>query len=345
MAQKVLLSGASGFIGSHTVERLLSRGHEVVGTVRNPSDSSKVSHLQALAGAEDRLSLVPADLTDEDPFSDYMDVDVVMHVASPYVLNVKDPQRDLVDPAVKGTLSMLRAAAGSSRIKRVIVTSSMAAVTDEPDGRVLTEKDWNSKSSLSRNPYFYSKVRSEQAAWKFMEEEKPAFDLVVINPHMVTGPSMTADINTSNQNLIDIVSGQYPAVIDMTLCIVDVRDVADAHVAAMETPEAEGRYLCSSGTMTIEALVALLRKEGYGHCKLPKFDWTGPWGTRLMKLLSYTQPSGIGTVLRTHIGRDIAFDNNKIIRDLGMNFRSPAESVIDTLADLSKWGHIPAPKF
>lgn len=340
---KTLVSGATGFIASHTVEKLLTAGHSVIGTVRNPEATKKVAHLETMAGAKDNLSLVAANLLDDDPFSAYVDVDCIFHMASPYVVNAKDPQVDLVNPAVRGTISMLEAATKSPRVQRVILTSSMAAITDEPDGRVLTEADWNTSSSLTRNPYYFSKAEAERAAWAFMESEKPSFDLLVINPFLVIGPAHTAKINTSNQTFVDIINGQYPAIMALDWGYVDVRDVADAHIAAMNTKTAKGRYICASANMTMEEVVDHMRLSGYNHTKLPKMKFTGKFGSTLMKIASYTQSAGVGSYLRTHLGRNPRFDNSKIKKDLGITFRSSVDSVSDTLEDLSKWGHIPKP--
>jgi dihydroflavonol-4-reductase len=338
MAKKLLVSGASGYIAGHVAEQLLAAGHSVIGTVRDPNDKGKNGHLLAMPGA-DRLTLVAADLNDPDPFTAHADVDVIMHLASPYSLNLKDAQRDLVDPAVQGTLSMMRAAAANPRVKRVVLTSSMAAVTDSPDGRILTDADWNTSSSLTRNPYYYSKTLAERAAWAFMDRERPGFDLVVINPFLVIGPSHTRAINTSPQTLVDLFKGTYPAVLDLTWGFVDVRDVAAAHVAAMDKPEAKGRYLCVAANMSMAETIALMRAEGYAG-KLPKLDLSGRFGTALMKLASYTQPKGVGSYLRTHLGRVPRYDAARLTRELGISYRPVAQSLKDTLADLAKWGHI-----
>jgi dihydroflavonol-4-reductase len=339
MAQKILVSGANGFIAAHAVEKLLARGDTVVGTVRNPADDSKTGFLSAMAGASERLTLVAADLSDTDPFSAHADADAILHMASPYVIDVKDAQRDLVDPAVNGTLSMLRAAAAHPGVKRVVLTSSMAAITDEPDGRMLTEADWNTESSLTRNPYYYSKAMAERAAWDFMEREKPGFDLVVINPFMVIGPAHSHAINTSNQIFVDFLAGKYPAIMAIEWGFVDVRDVADAHLAALDTAAAQGRYVCASGNLNMAQIVDLMREHGFKG-KLPKLKLDGGIGTVLMKLASYMQPVGVGSFLRTHLGRAPRFDNSKIKRDFGISFRTPETAVADTLADLERWNHI-----
>lgn len=344
MSGRVLVSGANGFIAAHTIERLLARGYEVVGTVRDPGNVARNAHLKALPGASQRLSLVAADLTAPDPFGSHVDVDAILHMASPYVMTAHDPQRDLVDPAVKGTRSMLEAAARSPRVRRVVLTSSMAAITDEPDGRVLTEADWNTESSLTRNPYYYSKAMAERAAWAFVERERPRFGLVAINPFLVIGPSHTAEVNTSNQIFVDLASGVYPATMALDWGFVDVRDVADAHIAAMEADAAKGRYICASANMDMADVVALMRAQGFAHTRLPRFNLDGPFGTRLMRLASHMQPAGVGSYLRTHLGRVPRFDNTKARRELGIAFRQPADSIRDTLADLVRWGHLPAPR-
>lgn len=340
MAEQVLVTGANGFIASHSIAQLLAEGKQVIGTVRNPDDPVRTAHLRALPRAETGLRMVAADLMSKDPFSDFLDVDFVLHMASPYVLTVKDPQRDLVDPAVQGTLSLLRAAARSSRIKRVVLTSSMAAITDEPDGSVLTESDWNDKSSLTRNAYYFSKTMAERAAWDFMAREKPGFDLVVINPFMVIGPSLSAEINTSNQILVDVTAGVYPAILALEWGFVDVRDVANAHVRALAAPNAQGRYICAAANRNMAQLVSLLAKAGAPQAKLPKLDLSGGFGTGLMTLMSYAQPAGVGSYLRTHLGRVPRFDNTKIQRDLGIGFRDVDQTIIDTVHDLIRHGHL-----
>lgn len=338
MQSKVLVSGASGYVATHVVERLLAAGHDVTGTVRNPADAAKVAPLRALPGAE-RLTLVAAELTDPDPFTAHADVDAIIHVASPYIIDVADPQRDLVDPAVEGTLSMLRAAARHPRVKRVVLTSSFAAVTDAPEDRVLTEADWNTRSTLTRNAYYYSKTLAERAAWDFMAREKPGFTLVAINPFLVVGPSHTKSVNVSPQIMVDLFNGTYPAIMALNWGFVDVRDVADAHIAAMDHPAASGRYLCAAETRSMQDVVALMRAEGFTG-KLPKRDLSNPLGTMVAKLASYAQPRGVGSYLRSHLGRVPRFDNGKSRRDLGLTYRPVETTIRDTLNDLEKWGHI-----
>jgi dihydroflavonol-4-reductase len=342
MPLSVLVTGATGFIAGPTIARLLADGHTVTATVRDPAKTERTAHLTALPGASDRLRLVAADLTDADPFTAHADVDAILHMASPYVVSVADPQRDLVDPAVQGTLSALRAASAHPRVRRVVLTSSVAAITDEPPDRVLTEADWNTSSSLTRNPYYLSKTLAERAAWGFMEDAARGFDLVVLNPFLVMGPSMTAEINTSNQTFVDMLKGTYPAIMALDWGVVDVRDVAAAHVAAMTAPGAEGRCILCAGNLTMADAAEVMRAEGY-RGRLPKIDLSGPVGTAVMRLAALTQAKGTASYLRTHLGRHPRLDAAKSRRMLGLSYRDPRETLRDTLADLARWGHIARP--
>ncbi len=342
--QPVCVTGASGFIAAHIVRELLEQGYRVRGTVRKSSQN--YPFLLTLPSAAERLELVEADLLTAGSYDKAVEgCDYVMHTASPYKNKVKNPQTDLVDPAVNGTETLLESCLKSGCVKRVILTSSIAAITDEPDStKVFTEKEWNTMSSLDRNPYHYSKTVAELAAWDFIMKKRPAFDLVAINPFMVIGPSLGPSLNTTNEMIRDIMIGVYPGIIDINWGFVDVRDVAKAHLLAMETDTASGRYLCSAEAMHMRELVALLNSSGFDSYALPKVNLTGKMGTLLMKLLSFTQPKNIGMYIRTTIGRTMRYDNSKIRRELGLSFRPIKESLIETVKNMEKWGHLTPPK-
>lgn len=337
----VCVTGANGFIGAQIVRGLLERGYRVRGTVRSVSNPKKSEHLTSLPGANEQLELVEAQLLEEGSYDNAVSgCDAVIHTASPYVVNVKDPQRDLVDPALKGTLNVLESSLRATSVQRVVLTSSMAAITDEPPDRVLSESDWNEKSSLSRNPYYYSKTLAEKAAWEFVEQHKPDFDLVVINPFLVIGPSLSPGLNVSNAIFADLLKGEYPVIMNLAWGMVDVRDVSLAHILAMETPDATGRYLCAGETITLREVVDLLKKNGYEDYKLPKMGMDNALGNVMVKLMSYAQPKGTGAYLRSHIGRMPRFDNTKIRTDLGLTFRDARQSILDAVADMKKWRHV-----
>jgi dihydroflavonol-4-reductase len=340
----VCVTGATGFIASRIVKDLLAAGRKVRGTARK-LEGKDADALRKLPGASERLELVQADLLAEGAFDRAVaGCDHVMHTASPYALDAKDPQKDLVEPAVQGTENVLRSAAKAG-VKRVVLTSSMAAITDEPESdHVLTEKDWNEKSSVDRNPYYYSKTLAEKAGWSFVEKEKPSFDLVVINPFLVIGPSVVSAVNTSNQMFLDMLQGTYPGIMNLTWGFVDVRDVALAHIRAVEKPEAKGRYICANATMSMRDVVGLIAKSGYDGYKLPTLGMDCGIGDYAVRLSSYFQPKGVGTYLRTHVGRVPRFDNAKIKRELGIEFIPLEKSILDTLEDLKTWGHLAPPK-
>jgi dihydroflavonol-4-reductase len=340
---KVLITGASGFIASRIIEQLLHRGYVVRGTVRSLQKEKDLAPLRRLPGAADRLELVEGDLLQVGSFDAAAEgCDAVLHTASPYVLEAKDPQRDLVEPAVQGTLNLLRACRKAPSVKRVVVTSSMAAITDEPESdHVLTEADWNVKSSLERNAYYFSKTLAERAAWDFVEKEHPGFDLVVINPFMVIGPSIGPGLNTSNQLFVDLLKGTYPGIMNLTWGFVDVRDVAYAHLRALEVPAASGRYLTAGETIAMREVVATLAENGWGRGhKLPTLGMDCGAGDFAVRLSSYLQPKGVGSYLRTHVGRVPRYDTAKVQKELGVTFRPVRASILDTMNDLAVWGHV-----
>jgi len=340
----VCVTGASGFIASHIVGQLLAQGYRVRGTVRKSPEH--YPHLLQLPGAGERLELVEADLLRSESFlSAFRECAFVIHTASPYVINVRDPENDLVKPALEGTAAVMEAAGKTATIRRIVLTSSVAAVTDEPDSsKVFTEQDWNTRSSLQRHPYHYSKTLAERAAWEYIEQNKPHFDLVSINPAMVTGPSIGPAINTTNAMIRDIMTGVYPGILDLNWGFVDVRDTALAHILAMEKDSARGRYLCSAGLLHMRELVELLRLSGYADYPLPKRDFTGRFGTALMIALSWTLPRDTGTYIRTHIGRSIRYGCSKIKQDLGISFMPVMESILEAVEDMIRKNHLPPQK-
>lgn len=336
MTKHVLVTGANGFIGSHIVQQLLQSGHRVTGAVRDPSDMARNGHLFELHGADGNLQLTSLDLQSDNPVGDAVNgPDYVIHTASPFTLDVKDPKADLLEPAVQGVENLLKSAAKSKTIQRVVMTSSLAAVTDQPiNGQMLTENDWNKTSSLSRNPYYYSKTMAERAAWDFVEGRALAWDLVVINPYMTVGPPLDPGLNQSNALFVNIATGKMPAIMPLNFGFVDVRDIAAAHIKAMSTGDAVGRYLCVAEKRTMRQVVDLMRSESFGADKLPTRSWEGWFGRKIAHLITYTIPKGTGTYLRTNFGRSADISTKKVRSDLGMKFRPVDETLRETFASL-----------
>jgi dihydroflavonol-4-reductase len=283
--------------------------------------------------------IVSADLGDPESFRPaFSGCEYVIHTASPYVLNVEDPQRDLIDPSVSGTLAVLNAAVANPSVKRVVLTSSFAAVTDEPDG-TFDESMWNERSSVDRNPYYFSKTAAERTAWGFAGSQSQ-FNLVVINPSVVLGPSLVPSVNTSNSLLVGLLRGQYPGILDLDYAMVDVRDVAKAHRLAMETPTASGRYLCTAEVWSQRRLVDWIRGANLGLGKPPRIGLDNPLGRFITRSAARFQPPGSRDYLLTHLGRHPRVNTEKIRTELGMAFRPAGETLIDTFADLHRWGHL-----
>jgi len=253
--------------------------------------------------------------------------DYVLHTASPFHFNVQDPVKDLLDPAIKGTIGILKAIkAYAPSVKRVVITSSFAAIINpEAHAKVYSEADWNPitwEESLIApgNAYRGSKTFAEKAAWDFVEQEKPNFTLATINPPLVLGPivhylnSLDA-INTSNSRIRDFIQGKYKEVVPPTgtYIWVDVREVALAHVRAIEVEEAAGkRFFTLAGYMSNKAIAEAIRETHPGlESKLPPKDY--PDDT----------PADI-----------YGYDNTRTIQVLGLKYRTLTDSVSDTVNSL-----------
>lgn len=234
------------------------------------------------------------------------------------MLDVPDPQKELFNPAVNGTLHFLRSCKAAG-VEKVVLTSSIAAVTDEGrPGYVFSERDFNSKSTLTRLPYFYSKTEAEKAAWKFVEEEAPDMKLIAINPVVMIGPNVTSGQNFSVQSVVDIAKGRFMGIIDMEWTISDVRDVSNAHILAMESETAEGRYICgvSDCPMHFREIVDVLIAKGF---KPPTRDLSSAFMTNVIKAASYIIPGGQqGVVTRSMLAYPVDTSSAKIEKDLGM---------------------------
>ncbi|PSS24444.1 Cinnamoyl-CoA reductase [Actinidia chinensis var. chinensis] len=242
----VCVTGASGFIASWLVKLLLLRGYTVKASVRDPSDQRKTEHLLALDGANERLHLFQADLLDEGSFDPVVDgCEGVFHTASPVHFSVSDPQADLIDPALKGTMNVLRSCTKVPSVKRVVLTSSMAAVTFNRKmliPGVLVDETWFSDPLFCKESqlwYPLSKTLAEDSAWKFAREY--GIDMITMNPGWVIGPLLQRTLNLTVEVVFKLINGakSYP---NAFYRWVDVRDVAHAHIQALEISSASGRY-------------------------------------------------------------------------------------------------------
>jgi len=271
--QVVCVTGASGYIASWIVKFLLHRGYTVKATVRDPNDQKKVGHLLSLDGAKERLHLFKANLLEEGSFDSVVQgCHGVFHTASPFYHDVKDPQAELLDPAVKGTLNVLKSCANSPSLKRVVLTSSMAAVAYNGKPRtpdVVVDETWFSNPDFTREAkmwYVLSKTLAEDVAWKFVRENK--IDMVTINPAMVIGPLLQPSLNTSAAAVLNFVNGAQ-TFSNASFGWVNVKDVANAHIQAYEIASASGRYCLVERVVHNSEIVKTLR-ELYPTLQLPE---------------------------------------------------------------------------
>ena len=315
MPEKVLVTGASGFIAGHCVSELTEHGYQVRGTVRDPA---KADHLAGLA------ELVSADLESDAGWAEAVaGCAYVLHVASPFPLEDPANEDELVRPAVEGTLRVLHAAAASGTVKRVVLTSSVAAVRPaRPGGETLTEDDWADIDS--DDAYQKSKTLAERAAWEYAHAEgRP--ELVVINPGLVLGPVQNDRASTSLEPVRRLLARQLPGIPRLGWAIVDVRDIATAHRLALEQPAAPGnRYICAGPHVWMADMARILATR-YRVPVRPAPYW-------MLWLAARFDPD-IRSVLGM-IGQQELVSAAKAKRELGWTTRPLEETILDTADSL-----------
>ena len=318
MPDLVLVTGASGFVAGHCIAELAGRGYAVRGTVRRPGSAA---HLGGLA------ELVVADLGSDTGWAEAVaGCRYVLHVASPLPLQEPENPDDLIKPAVQGTLRVLRASAASGTVRRVVLTSSMAAVrpAHPDDGKTLTEEDWCDPDACEE-AYQKSKALAERAAWEFTGSEGGGLELAVINPALVLGPVMHSAAGTSLEPVRRLLAREVPGVPRLGWATVDVRDLATAHRLAMESPAAAGnRYICAGPHVWMSEMAQILATR-YRVPTRPAPYW-------LAWLLARFDPA-IRGVLGDWGLRELA-SANKARRDLGWTMRPLRETLLDTAAAL-----------
>lgn len=326
----VTVTGASGFIAVHCVRELLSRGYRVRGTLRDRSDEAKVREALRSVDAGDRLSFVEAELLDDRGWQAAVEgAELVLHVASP-VPNAKPKSDDeLIRPAREGALRVLRAAREAG-VKRVVMTSSMAAVSSgRPRGEhVFDENDW---SDLDRptGAYEKSKTLAERAAWDFVRESGGP-ELVALNPVFVLGPSLLGVHNTSNEIVRKLIRREIPGVPRWQLGVVDVRDVATAHVLAMTAEQAAGeRFILVSDIVWMKQIAEVLASAGY---KVPRFEVP----SFVVHLIALFDPAA--RLILDQLGQPFQASNEKAKKLLGWSGRGMKEMVLDTAASIESVG-------
>ncbi|KAF2429195.1 NAD(P)-binding protein [Tothia fuscella] len=314
--------------------------HSVVTTVRSQEKADKIKQGHPNVGKDKLDFAIVEDIAIEGAFEEAVKSDppfeAVIHTASPFHFNVTDIQKELLDPAVIGTTSILKSInAHAPSVKHVVVTSSFAAIVNQNNpanpGHTYSEEDWNpvSKEQAVENPmngYRASKTFAEKAAWDFVNKEKPNFQLSTMNPPMVFGPihpnlNSLSSLNTSNERIRDFIAGKSKDAIPATPVPIwiDVRDLALAHVKAIEVPEADGkRFFATAGLFTNREIVDIIRKN------FPEYK---------DQLPAESVKGGEGPE-----GGFAKIDNARMQKLLGIKFRSIEESMVDLVKSLKKIG-------
>ena len=335
----VLVTGGSGFIGSHVILQLLAAGHTVRTTVRDLKREPEVRAQLKQGGAEpgERLRLFAADLMKDSGWKEAVaGCEYVLHVASPFPASVPKDENELIVPAREGALRVLRASRDAG-VKRVVLTSSFAAIGyGQPDQtKPFDETNWTDVNGEGLTPYVKSKTLAERAAWELLAKEGGGLELSVVNPVGVFGPVLGPDYATSILVVQKLMDGAMPGCPRLRFGGVDVRDVADLHLRAMTHPAAKGeRFLAVAGEFVsiVEIGQMLKRRMGAAARRVPTRelpDW-------LVRLAALKDPA-VKQIL-PELGKRKNATSEKAQRVLGWRPRSVEDSVVATAESLVALG-------
>jgi nucleoside-diphosphate-sugar epimerase len=342
----VMVTGATGYVALWIVKQLLDEGHTVHATVRNPDNVEKLNYLNELARkSSGQIKYFRADLLEPGSYRDAVQgCELVFHTASPFVTSVKDPQKQLIQPAQMGTRNVLEEANRTDTVKRVVLTSSCAAIYgdnidhEKTASGVFTEEDWNTSSTHSHQPYSRSKTVAEQEAWSIAGSQD-RWDLVVVNPSLVIGPGINPHGTSESFALVrQIGDGTMKfGAPRLAIGVVDVRDVANAHRSAAFTPAAHGRYIISAYDTDFLAMAQPLIQR-YGNA------YPFPRGAIPNLLLWLVGPMVNRTLTRrfitANIGHPFRTDNRKAIRELDQTYRPMDGSIVEMFQQMIESGSL-----
>ena len=338
MTDLILVTGASGFVGKWCVVKLLQKGYRVRGTVRSEAKATQVRDTvtrEVGPEAAGRLDLIHCDILDDGGWADAMrGVDAVMHVATAIRGDEPKDQSVVIRPAMEGTARVLRFA-HQAGIKRVILTSSIAAVGyghGQTSGtRVYNETHFTNLENMRWTwAYCIGKTRAEQAAWTYAKAN--GMELTTIHPGAIIGPALDDDASISLGMVSGLLDNSTPALPSNGFSIIDVRDVADLHVAALEHPEAAGeRYLATAEYMPFPKVAEVIRRA-YPDRKIVKRS-VPDWVIRIVAMFG-----GPARQIINDIGNEKIFDGSKGERLLGRKYIGARESILATAESVIRLG-------
>jgi dihydroflavonol-4-reductase len=333
--KKILVTGGSGFIAKHIILQLLNEGYDVRASVRTPNRRAEVTaamviHAKDASDLDTRLTFCTLDLESDDGWNEALkNCQALIHTASPFPMTQPASEDALIKPAVEGTLRALRAAQAAG-VERVILTSSVVAICNRrlAAGRSrYDETDWSEAHFATSNAYSKSKTLAEKAAWNFVREF-PEMKLTTINPSLVLGPPLDRAIGTSLKLIVRLLSAKDPMVPRLGMAIVDVRDIAQMHVRALQRPASIGSRFIGSERFMWMRDIALVLKAEYPERKIATReapDW-------LIRLFALFDKALAGIV--PSLGHEVPLDNSSAAEVLGMEFIEARQAIRTSASSL-----------
>ena len=326
--QTVVVTGVSGYLGLHVANVLLERGHHVRGTIRNRNKENSVRGV--LASSTERLSLFVCDLTSDDGWAEALrGADAVVHVASPFILREPKDEQEYLRPAVEGTRRVMRFARDAG-VTTSVVTSTYLTMAGHMFAGTFGPEDHTPIGDPSINAYIRSKVAAEEALWKYVATEASDMSVSTIHPGAILGPPLGSDsAGTSVSTIRGMITGSVPGIPPISVPMVDVRDVALAHVAALENPAANGHRfaVCHPEPIRYLEVAKILRAAGY--TKVPSREI--PQG--LIRALAPVNRELRS--MKAFIGKSVSADISISTANLQWSPRPIKETLLDTASALS----------
>ncbi|GGD75367.1 aldehyde reductase [Emticicia aquatilis] len=334
----VLVTGGTGFVAIECIKQLLEKGYQVRTTLRSLKRKDEIIESLKASGILTfyNLTFIETDLlTDKNWDKAVEGCDYVLHVASPIHLEIPKDENEMIKPAVEGTLRVLKAARDAG-VKRVVMTSNFGAVgySHADKSKVITEENWTNPNEKGLSAYNKSKVMAEKAAWEFIKNEGRDLQLSVINPVGIFGPAYSAKLSSGFELLKKILDGSMKAIPNITISIVDVRDLADLHIKAMTNEAANAqRFLAlSDGVMTLPDIAIFFKKQLGEQGNKISTKRLPDWVVKIAALFN-SQAKALVPMLSKY--RDSS--NEKARKVLDWQPRSKEEALLATVESLFKY--------